>query len=63
LLWQVADRVAVLSEGKVVGNGSMSELAHVDHPAVRQYFEGPRGRAGQQQAQHQSKTERSWKAK
>ena len=63
LLWQVADRVAVLSEGKVVGIGSMPELADVDHPAVREYFEGPRGRAGQQQAEQRSQTEQSWKQK
>jgi phospholipid/cholesterol/gamma-HCH transport system ATP-binding protein len=45
LLWQVADRVAVLGDRKVVGVGSMSELSHMDHPAIRQFFEGPRGRA------------------
>ena len=45
LLWQVADRVAVLAEGKVQGIGSMSELAAMTHPAVRKFFDGPRGRA------------------
>jgi phospholipid/cholesterol/gamma-HCH transport system ATP-binding protein len=45
LLWQVADRVAVLGEGKVQGNGSMAELARLDVPAVRKFFDGPRGRA------------------
>ena len=49
LLWQVADRVAVLAEGKVQGIGTMSELSQMDHPAIRQFFEGPRGRAAQQQ--------------
>jgi phospholipid/cholesterol/gamma-HCH transport system ATP-binding protein len=29
--------------------GSMSELAQMDHPLIRQYFDGPRGRAAQQQ--------------
>lgn len=52
LLWQVADRVAVLAEGKVQGIGSMSELAHMDHPAIRQFFDGPRGRAAQEQKEH-----------
>jgi len=51
LLWQVADRVAVLAEGKVQGTGSMSELSHMDHPAIRAFFDGPRGRAAQEQAQ------------
>lgn len=54
LLWQVADRVAVLAEGKVQGIGSMSELSHMDHPAIRQFFSGPRGRAAQQREQRQT---------
>jgi phospholipid/cholesterol/gamma-HCH transport system ATP-binding protein len=54
LLWQVADRVAVLAEGKVQGIGSMSELSHMDNPAVRQFFDGPRGRAAQQQKKQQA---------
>lgn len=49
LLWQVADRVAVLADGKVQGVGSMSELSRMDTPAIRQFFDGPRGRAAQQQ--------------
>jgi len=47
LLWQVADRVAVLADGKVQGLGSMAELAKSRHPAVRKFFDGPRGRAAQ----------------
>ncbi|MGP1678588.1 MAG: ABC transporter ATP-binding protein [Burkholderiales bacterium] len=54
LLWQVADRVAVLAEGKVQGIGSMSELSRMEHPAIRQFFSGPRGRAAQQQEQRLS---------
>jgi phospholipid/cholesterol/gamma-HCH transport system ATP-binding protein len=49
LLWQVADRVAVLAEGRVQGIGSMSELSRMDHPAIRRFFDGPRGRAAQEQ--------------
>jgi phospholipid/cholesterol/gamma-HCH transport system ATP-binding protein len=45
LLWQVADRVAVLDGGKVQGVGSMAELARMEHPAIRKFFDGPRGRA------------------
>jgi len=45
LLWQVADRAAVLAEGKVQGVGSMSELSRMEHPAIRRFFDGPRGRA------------------
>jgi phospholipid/cholesterol/gamma-HCH transport system ATP-binding protein len=53
LLWQVADRVAVLAEGKVQGVGSMSELSRMDNRAVRQFFDGPRGRAAHVQADRQ----------
>jgi phospholipid/cholesterol/gamma-HCH transport system ATP-binding protein len=49
LLWQVADRVAVLADGRVQAAGSMSELSRLDHPAVRALFDGPRGRAARQQ--------------
>ncbi|HEY9199423.1 MAG TPA: ATP-binding cassette domain-containing protein [Gammaproteobacteria bacterium] len=48
-LWRVADRVAVLGDRKVVAVAPMAELARVDHPAVRVYFEGPRARAAQPQ--------------
>ena len=54
LLWQVADRVAVLAGGKVQGTGSMSELSHMDNPAIRQFFDGPRGRAAQEQEKRQA---------
>ena len=50
LLWQVADRVAVLGDGKVQAVGSMKELSTLDLPAIRQYFDGPRGRAAAEQA-------------
>jgi phospholipid/cholesterol/gamma-HCH transport system ATP-binding protein len=45
LLWQVADRVAVLGQGRVQGIGSMADLSRLEQPDIRQYFEGPRGRA------------------
>ena len=54
LLWQVADRVAVLAEGKVQGVGSMAELSRMDHPAIRQFFDGPRGRAAGEQEKRQA---------
>ncbi len=44
LLWQVADRVAVLGQGKVQGIGSMAELKEMDNADIRQFFDGPRGR-------------------
>lgn len=51
LLWQVADRVAVLGDGKVQGIGSMTALAKMDLPAIRPFFDGPRGRAAEQRSE------------
>ena len=42
LLWRVADRVAVLAEGKVQGVGTMAELSQMKHPEIRKFFDGPR---------------------
>ncbi len=50
LLWQVADRVAVLADGTVQAVDSMEALAQVDKPAVRAFFEGSRAHAAQAQA-------------
>jgi phospholipid/cholesterol/gamma-HCH transport system ATP-binding protein len=52
LLWQVADRVAVLGGGKVRGVGSMRELSTMDHPDIRAFFEGPRARAAEGANRH-----------
>ncbi|BAL27251.1 ABC transporter ATP-binding protein [Azoarcus sp. KH32C] len=70
LLWQLADRVAVLGDGTVQGTGSMPELAKSDKPAIRRFFDGPRGRAAQEQDERQGDGQTSgetgtpsWKAK
>jgi phospholipid/cholesterol/gamma-HCH transport system ATP-binding protein len=49
-LWRIADRVAVLGNGKVLGIGTMSELATFTDPLIHEYFHGPRGRAAKEQA-------------
>ncbi|BCB25798.1 ABC transporter ATP-binding protein [Sulfurimicrobium lacus] len=49
LLWQVADRVAVLGENRVLGIGTMDELSQAEHPIIREYFYGTRGRAAREQ--------------
>ena len=49
-LWRIADRVAVLGNGKVLGIGTMSELATSTDPLIHEYFYGPRGRAAKEQA-------------
>ena len=62
LLWQVADRVAVLGEGRVQGIGSMTELSRLQQPDIRQYFDGTRGRAAAPAPGDQAK-EPVWKRK
>lgn len=51
-LWRIADRVAVLGNGKVLGVGTMQELSQSDDSVIKEYFLGPRGRAAQEQAAH-----------
>ena len=57
LLWQVADRVAVLAEGTVQGIGSMTELSAMTNPAIQKFFDGPRGRSAQEQQKHLAETQ------
>jgi phospholipid/cholesterol/gamma-HCH transport system ATP-binding protein len=49
-LWQVAGRVGVLGEGKLLQVGTMDELSRSDDPLVAEYFQGARGRAAREQA-------------
>ncbi len=44
-LYAICDRVAVLGDGVVLKVGTIPELIAFDHPWVREYFSGPRGRA------------------
>jgi phospholipid/cholesterol/gamma-HCH transport system ATP-binding protein len=50
LLWRAADRVAVLGQGRILGTGTMPELAKLPDPSIREYFYGPRGRSASEQA-------------
>ena len=59
LLWRAADRVAVLGEERILGNGTMQELARSEHPIIREYFYGPRGRG----AREQGAGEQAWNRK
>jgi phospholipid/cholesterol/gamma-HCH transport system ATP-binding protein len=43
-LHTVADRIAVLAEGKVVADGPMAAMLASEHPWVRSYFRGRRAR-------------------
>ena len=39
------DRIAVLSDGKVLAIGPLDEVRKNDNPWIQEYFSGPRGRA------------------
>jgi phospholipid/cholesterol/gamma-HCH transport system ATP-binding protein len=47
-LWRVADRVVLLGEGRILGEGTMTELAASTNPQIQHFFHTPRGRAAQQ---------------
>jgi phospholipid/cholesterol/gamma-HCH transport system ATP-binding protein len=44
-LYAICDRVAVLADKHVVAVGPITELETSDHPWIKEYFLGPRGRA------------------
>jgi phospholipid/cholesterol/gamma-HCH transport system ATP-binding protein len=44
-LWRVADRVLLLSDARIVADGSMEQIAHSDEPAVQAFIQSRRGRA------------------
>lgn len=44
-LYEITDRVAVIADQKVVTVAPVHELEKSDHPWIREYFLGPRGRA------------------
>jgi phospholipid/cholesterol/gamma-HCH transport system ATP-binding protein len=44
-LYAICDRVAVLADQKVIAIGKIDDLLSTDHPWIREYFTGPRGRA------------------
>jgi len=47
-LYAVTDRVAVIADKQVVAVAPVGDLEKSDHPWIREYFLGPRGRAGAQ---------------
>lgn len=44
-LYAICDQVAVLADRKVVAKAPVAELERSNHPWIREYFLGPRGRA------------------
>jgi phospholipid/cholesterol/gamma-HCH transport system ATP-binding protein len=45
-LHSVCDRIAVLADGKVIAAGPMSTMLASEHPWLKAYFRGKRGRVG-----------------
>ena len=44
-LYAITDRVAVIADKKIVAAAPVAELERSEHPWIREYFLGPRGRA------------------
>ena len=46
-LYAICDRVAVLADKKIIAVAPVHELERSDHPWIKEYFLGPRGRAAE----------------
>ncbi|HEY2708078.1 MAG TPA: ATP-binding cassette domain-containing protein [Caulobacteraceae bacterium] len=46
-LYAITDQVAVVADKHIVAQAPVRDLEHYDHPWIREYFLGPRGRATQ----------------
>lgn len=44
-LYAITDKVAVVADKRIVAKATVQELEQSDHPWIREYFLGPRGRA------------------
>lgn len=44
-LYAITDKVAVVADKQIVAKATVQELERSDHPWIREYFLGPRGRA------------------
>lgn len=43
-IWTIVDRLAVLGERKVIAEGSLQQVLEQQHPIIRKFFYGERGR-------------------
>lgn len=44
-LYAITDKVAVVADKRIVAKATVQDLEHSEHPWIREYFLGPRGRA------------------
>ena len=49
-LYAITDKVAVVADKHIVAKATVQELERSDHPWIREYFLGPRGRAANRAA-------------
>ena len=49
-LYAITDKVAVVADKHIVAKATVQELERSDHPWIREYFLGPRGRAADKAA-------------
>ncbi len=49
-LMRIADRIALLAEGRIAALGTREEVLASGHPAARRFFHGPRGAAARERA-------------
>jgi phospholipid/cholesterol/gamma-HCH transport system ATP-binding protein len=55
-LYEICDRVAVIADKRVIAVGTIPELLATDHPWIKSYFNGPRGRAALASSQRREDT-------
>ncbi|HEX8233422.1 MAG TPA: ATP-binding cassette domain-containing protein [Caulobacteraceae bacterium] len=51
-LYTICDRVAVIADKKVVSTAPVQELEKSEHPWIKEYFGGPRGRSAARAVHH-----------
>jgi len=61
-LYAICDRVAVLADKKIVAVAPVSDLERSDHPWIKEYFQGKRGRSARR-AEGQTKAKAPTKGK
>jgi phospholipid/cholesterol/gamma-HCH transport system ATP-binding protein len=49
-LYAITDKVAVVADKRIVAKATVQELERSEHPWIREYFLGPRGRAADKAA-------------
>lgn len=49
-LYAITDKVAVVADKRIVAKATVQELERSDHPWIKEYFLGPRGRAADRAA-------------